>query len=130
MIRCVGLYCMIPRAAVDLTGAPYCGEGTGETSLMRNLLDNLRCGDALVADSYYCTYWLLAACGAKGVAVGMNRHHKRENDPPGAVRHGKDYRTVVLPDRVQPRFKKRRKKVIGLLKCGRAAWRELAGLAA
>ena len=46
---------------------------------MRKLIGNLRRGDNLVADSYYCTYWLLAACRAKGVAVVMKNHHKRDN---------------------------------------------------
>ena len=34
------------------------------------------------------------------------------------------------PNRVEPRLNKRRKKMIGLLKCSRTAWRALVGLAA
>jgi hypothetical protein len=35
------------------------------------LLAELRAGDILVADSYYCRYWLLAECRRRGVQVVM-----------------------------------------------------------
>lgn len=35
----------------------------------------------LVADSYYCTYWLLAACRALGVHVVMRNHRLRDDSP-------------------------------------------------
>ncbi|NLY02732.1 MAG: transposase, partial [Rhodopirellula sp.] len=47
---------------LDAEVGPYCGKQTGETALLWKLLDALRPGDILVADCYYCTYWLLAEC--------------------------------------------------------------------
>jgi len=49
----------------------------------------------LVADSYYCTYWLLAMCHAKGVEVVMKNHHLRDDHPDDAVRICKGQRTVT-----------------------------------
>jgi putative transposase len=38
--------------------APYEGKETGETALLRELLGNLKPGEILLADRYYCTYWV------------------------------------------------------------------------
>jgi hypothetical protein len=54
----------------------------------------LRQGDVLVADSYYCTYWLIAMCKEIGVEVVMKNHHKRDDDPIGAKRLSQVERTI------------------------------------
>lgn len=87
---------------VDLAIAPYCGKETGETALLRQMIDSLRPGDVLVADSYYCTYWLLAMCQARGVQVVMKNHHKRDDHPDDAVRICKGQRKVVWPRPQRP----------------------------
>jgi hypothetical protein len=71
---------------LDAEVGPYSGKETGETALLWKLLDNLRAGDILVADSYYCTYWLLAACRRRGVHVVMRNHHLRDDSPADAKR--------------------------------------------
>lgn len=65
------------------------------------MIDSLRPGDVLVADSYYCSYWLLAMCQARGVEVVMKNHHKREDHPASAQRICEGQRKVVweLPQR-------------------------------
>lgn len=50
--------------------------------------------DILVADSYYCNYWLIAMCLSIGVHVVMKNHHLRDDDPVGAKRSSKTERTV------------------------------------
>jgi len=101
ILRCVSLISMATGMLFDLAIGPYCGKETGETALLRKLLDNLRPGDVLVADSYYCTYWLLAMCKARDVDVVMKNHHKREDDPEDAKRICKGQRKVIwkLPQR-------------------------------
>lgn len=59
------------------------------------MLDELKPGDTLVADCFYCSYWLIAACQAKGVNIVMKNHHKRDDDPIGAQRINKHERTIV-----------------------------------
>ena len=86
ILRGVALVCMRSGLLLDAAVGPYCGKGTGETALLWKLLGTLRAGDILVADSYYCTYWLLAACLARGVHVVMRNHHLRDDAPADARR--------------------------------------------
>jgi hypothetical protein len=102
ILRCVSLVSMATGMLVDLAIAPYCGKETGETALLRQMIDSLGPGDVLVADSYYCTYWLLAMCQARGVQVVMKNHHKRDDHPEDAVRICKGQRKVVWPRPQRP----------------------------
>jgi len=67
ILRCVSPVSMATGMLVDLAIGPYCGKESGETALLRQMVDNLQAGDVLVADSYYCTYWLVAMCKMRGV---------------------------------------------------------------
>ena len=78
ILRGVLLTCLRTGLLLDADVGPYSGKGTGETALLWKLLDVLRPGDLLVADSYYCTYWLLAECRRRGVEVVMRNHHLRK----------------------------------------------------
>ena len=93
ILRCVGLISMITGMLIDLASAPYTGKGSGETALLRQLQGSLRRGDFLVADSYYCTYWLIALCLSLGVELVMKNHHKRDGHPLGAKRLNDSERT-------------------------------------
>lgn len=104
ILRCVSLISMATGMLVDLAIASYCGKETGETALLRQMIDSLCPGDVLVADSYYCTYWLLAMCQARGVQVVMKNHHKRDDHPDDAVRICKGQRKVVWPRPQRPRW--------------------------
>ena len=95
ILRCVSLISMSTGMLLDLAIAPYSGKETGETALLLQMLDSLQAGDVLVADSYYCTYWLLAMCQSRGVQVVMKNHHKREDHPATARRISKDQRVVT-----------------------------------
>lgn len=95
ILRCVGLVSMATGMLIDLASAPYSGKGSGETTLLHQLKDSLRPGDILIADSYYCTYWLICMCQMIGVDVVMKNHHKREDDPQGAHRISDKERTVA-----------------------------------
>jgi hypothetical protein len=86
ILRGVVLLCMRTGLLLDADVGPYSGKGTGETALLWKLLDALRAGDIVVADSYYCTYWLLAECRRRGVHVVMRNHHLRDDSPSDARR--------------------------------------------
>lgn len=85
IIRAVGLFSLTTGLLLDAETAAYSGKGTGETNLFRTLWHHLREGDILLADSYYCTYWLVAMCQRRGVELVMKNHHKREGFPDNAV---------------------------------------------
>lgn len=94
ILRCLCLISMITGMVIDLGYAAYSGKGTGETAILRSLRSSLRKGDILVADSYHCTYWLVAMCMKLGVHVVMKNHHKREDNPLGAIRYSDQERTT------------------------------------
>jgi len=95
ILRCVSLISLATGMLAELAIAPYCGKQTGETALLRQMIGTLRRGDILIADCYYCTYWLLAMCKARGVEVVMKNHHKRDDHPEDAQRICKGQRKVV-----------------------------------
>jgi len=101
ILRCLTLVSMFTGMLVDLACGPYSGKETGETALLRQLLDELGSGDILVADCYLCTYWIVAACQARGAKIVMKNHHKRDDHPADARRLCNGQRLVVWqrPDR-------------------------------
>jgi hypothetical protein len=102
ILRCVTLVSMVTGLLIDLVCGPYCGKASGETSLLRQLYNELRPGDILVADSYLCTYWIVAACQLRGVKIVMKNHHKRDDDPLGAKRFNKTERLATWLRPVRP----------------------------
>jgi hypothetical protein len=86
VIRGVSLISMVTGLLFGLELGPYAGKQSGETALLWKMLGQLQPGDTLVADGFYCTYWLVAACRLKGVNIVMKNHDKRDNDPMGANR--------------------------------------------
>jgi hypothetical protein len=95
ILRGVSLTSMQTGLLIDAEIGPYSGKESGETALLWKLLKQLKPGDTLVADSYYCTYWLIAACQAQDVHVVMKNHDKRDDHPIGARRINKDERIVT-----------------------------------
>jgi hypothetical protein len=51
-------------ACHDLAVAPYAGQGTGETTLLRQMYDALKPGDVVVADALFDNYFLCASCAS------------------------------------------------------------------
>jgi hypothetical protein len=80
IMRWVALLGLATGAVLDSGFGPYRGKQTGETALFRTLLSSLRQGDVVLADRYYCSYWLVALLLAKGVAVVFRKHHLRHTD--------------------------------------------------
>jgi hypothetical protein len=101
ILRGVALLSMATGLLIDAAFGAYSGKGSGETELLRSMLDRLQSGDTLVADCYHCTYWLLAMCNARDVKIVMKNHHLRDDHPSGAIRICKGQRKVTweLPKR-------------------------------
>jgi len=104
ILRCVSLISMSTGLLIDLVTGPYSGKGSGETALFWQMLETLQPGDTLVADSYYCTYWLVSACRARGVQILMKNHHLRDDHPQDAQRLGKNERLVTWSRPLQRPF--------------------------
>lgn len=89
MIRLVVLLAFATAGVVGCAMGPYAGKETGETALFRSLLGQLRRGDVVVADRYYCSYWLLALLTAQDVDVCFRLHQLRKYDFRRGKRLGK-----------------------------------------
>jgi Transposase DDE domain len=79
-MRLVVLLAFATAALLGGALGPCKGKGTGETELFRTVLDQIRPGDVVVADRYYCTWWLLALLVRSGADVCFRLHHARHCD--------------------------------------------------
>lgn len=59
---------------------PYAGKDTGETALLRKVLNCFKPGDVMLADRYYCSFFMLAILKSRGVDVCMRLHQRRQSD--------------------------------------------------
>ncbi|MDM8560346.1 IS4 family transposase [Candidatus Parabeggiatoa sp. HSG14] len=87
--RLVGLISLSSGALLNVAIGPYQGKETGEHALLREILDTLSPGDILLADRYYCSYFLIAILLAKGVDVVFQNHASRKTDFRRGKRLGK-----------------------------------------
>ncbi len=59
---------------------PYTGKETGETALLRQLLDRLESGDILLAHRYFCSYFMIALLKELGIEFVTRVHQRRTVD--------------------------------------------------
>jgi len=62
----------------DAAIGPYAGKETGETALLRKILDSFKPGDIMLADRYFCSYFMMAILKSRGVDVCMRLHQLRK----------------------------------------------------
>ncbi|MEK6262780.1 MAG: IS4 family transposase [Planctomycetota bacterium] len=80
IMRAVGLISLATGAVVDFAFAKYAGKGTGESNLLRGMLDTMNSGDILVADKYHPSFVTIAALQQRGVDMVSISHHQRKVD--------------------------------------------------
>jgi hypothetical protein len=80
LIRWVALLGLATATIQDFAYGPYAGKETGETALFRQLLDQLQHGDIVLADRYYCSYFMVALLLNRGVDVVARLHQIRKYD--------------------------------------------------
>ena len=64
----------------DVAIGPYAGKETGETALLRKVLDSFQPGDVMLADRYFCSFFMLALLKSRGMDVCMRLHQLRQID--------------------------------------------------
>jgi hypothetical protein len=89
LARIVALICLGSGAVLEWAMGPYHGEESSEQALFRSLVDRLEAGDLLLADRYYCSYWVLAMLKARGVDMLTPQHASRLYDFRRGQRLGK-----------------------------------------
>lgn len=80
LARLVGIMSLSTGAVLNAAMAPHKGKGTGEHSLFREIKGVFSEGDVMLADSYYCSYFLIADQQARGVDVLFEQHGARQTD--------------------------------------------------
>lgn len=83
--RAVAVLSLATGSVHDLAVGPYQGKATGETALLRSMLDGFQSDDVVVFDRYYCSYMMLAQLVQRGADVCTRLHQRRPSD----LRQGK-----------------------------------------
>lgn len=78
--RVVVLLSLATGMLKDMAMGPCTGKETGETALLRQLLDRFEPGDILLADRYYCSYFMVAVLMGLGVDFVARIHQRRPVD--------------------------------------------------
>jgi hypothetical protein len=95
LARCVALFSLATGMALDLEMGPYSGKRTGETALFREMLARLESGDIVLADCYYCSYFMIALLKELLVDCVFRLHQCRTADFSSGKRLGKKDHVVL-----------------------------------
>jgi len=80
IMRLVGLISLSCGAVLDVAMARYSGKRTGETSLLRQIFDQLKAGDVLLGDAMFANYWTIALSLERGVDIVSHHDGRRLMD--------------------------------------------------
>ncbi len=80
LARLVGVICLSTGAVIDAAMGPHAGKGSSELGLLRRLGTAFSPGDVMLADAFYCNYFLIAALIASGVDVLFEQNGARHTD--------------------------------------------------
>jgi putative transposase len=89
IVRMVVLLSLATAMLSGMALGPYQGKETGELALFRELLDQFREGDVLLADRHYCTYFMIALLLELRVDFVVRLHQRRPVDFRRGERLGK-----------------------------------------
>jgi hypothetical protein len=99
--RAVVVFCLATGAVLDATLARCSGKRTGESSLLRQLIDGLEPGDVMLADRGFGSFYELALWQSRGVDAVVRLHQARRADFRTGRRLGSGDHVVIWsrPDR-------------------------------
>ena len=99
LCRMVGILCLGSGALLNAGIGRYHGKGGDEQSLLRSILDTLECGDLLLGDAFYATYFLLCTLRERGIDAVFEQHGSRQRttDFRRGQRLGARDHLIVLP---------------------------------
>lgn len=103
IMRAVAMISLATGAVVDFAFAKYTGKGTGESALLRSMLDTMKPGDILVADKYYPSFFTVCALQQRGVDMVSISHSNRIVDfatgtSLGQNDHVAEWRKPICPE--------------------------------
>lgn len=80
LVRMVVLFSLATGLLSGMALGPYAGKETGEPALLRELRERLQPGDVLLADRYYCSYFMIALLLEWGIDIVTRLHQRRRAD--------------------------------------------------
>jgi hypothetical protein len=80
LMRLVAVVCLATGALIDAAIGPHEGKGSSELGLLRGLGKAFSAGDLVLADAFYCNYFVIATLLAAGVDVLFEQHGARVTD--------------------------------------------------
>jgi putative transposase len=78
--RLLVVFSLAVGTVLEAAMGPYQGKQTSELALLRMVIDQFRPGDIVLADRFFCSYWVIAALLARGVDVVVRLHQRRRAD--------------------------------------------------
>jgi len=95
LLRMVVLFSLATATACGVAVGPFKGKRTGESALLRSLLDRFQSGDVFLGDCGFCSYCMLALLLNRGVDVVVRQHQSRRTDFRRGRRLGKEDHVVA-----------------------------------
>ena len=105
LCRMVGIVCLGSGALLNSAIGRYRGKGGDEQTLLRSMLDTLDCGDVLLGDAYYATYFLLCSLRERGIDAVFEQQgaRQRSTDFRRGERLGpRDHLIVLAKPKIKP----------------------------
>jgi hypothetical protein len=102
LVRLVVLFSLATGLFHEVALGPYAGKETGEPALLREMFPRLKAGDVLLADRYYCGWFLIALLQELGVELVVRLHQLREADFRRGERLGPGDHVVEWPRPQRP----------------------------
>ncbi len=78
--RVCAIISLATACVMNVAVGPYSGKQTGETALLRQLLDSFDENDIVVADRYYCSFLMIALLLSHQIQVCARLHQRRKTD--------------------------------------------------
>ena len=98
---------LLSLASGMLTGmavGPYAGKETGESALLRSLLGSIDRNDIVLADRYYCSYFMIALLQERGIDLVARLHQRRPVDFRRGRRLGKGDQVITWDRPQRPKW--------------------------
>jgi hypothetical protein len=80
LARILAVICLSTGAVLEAATCPYEGAGNSELGLLRALGEVFSTGDVMLADTFYCNYFIIATLQAAGVDALFEQHSQRITD--------------------------------------------------
>lgn len=75
--RILAVICLSTGAVLEAATSAYAGAGNSELGLLRALGEVFNSGDVMLADTFYCNYFIIATLQAAGVDAVFEQHSQR-----------------------------------------------------